>query len=59
MNFTDDIFIWKAPDKRETEDISNMSMQTCFAPTLEPSRRGGSNEGHYMFYGIAWVIIPK
>ena len=29
-------------------------------PSLEPSQRDGSNDGHkYVFYGKIWIIIPK
>ena len=32
----------------------------CCDPSLEPSRRDGSNGGsQYMFYGEMWLFIPK
>ena len=32
----------------------------CCDPSLEPSRRDGSNDGHKIcFYGEIWLIIPK
>ena len=55
----------RAPDKRGIKDSSKiiflfLNQNICCDPSIEPSRRDGSNNvSQNMVFGEIWIIIPK